>query len=179
MASHIQDGEIAMNFVRLTVFLASALMFMAAGSSLATEHIDDAPQKAAAKKEDSKKAVAYPEEIKAELAERGLRLGERVGRIRQISISSWDRLDNQHLLLTVGVSKKYLMRLTHRCEGLSDGATLQFSTVGSDVTEQDQIRVTNDGMNRGVCQIDEIRKLEKVEDADAPEEKAGTPGARE
>lgn len=144
-----------MNFVRLSILLASALMFAAAGSSLAAEHAEKAE---------------YSEQIKAELAERGLRLGERVNRVRQISISDSDRLDNQHLLLTIGVAKKYLMRLDRPCPGLSNGATIQFSTVGSDVTEQDQIRVTNSGLDRGVCQIGEIRKLEKIEAEEAPEE---------
>lgn len=156
MGFQVQYEEAAMNFVRLSILLASALMLAAAGTSLAAEDAGEGE---------------YSEQIEAELAERGLRLGEHAGRLRHISISGWDRLDDQHLLLTVGVAKKYLMRLGRPCESLSDGATLQFSTTGSDVTEQDQIRVSVDGFDRGICQIGEIRKLEKVEGEEAqPEE---------
>lgn len=156
-----------MNFVRLSILTASAFMLAASGAALAAEHAGDKADKAD-KVEKSEKKVEYSDHIKEELAKRDLRLGEPVGRLRQIRISGWNRLDRQHLLLTVGVSEKYLMRLMRECQGLSDNATVQFTTVGSDVTDMDQVKVTG-GPGRDSCQIQEIRKLEKVE----KEEKEG------
>lgn len=141
-----------MNFVRLSILVGSALMLTAAGAAFADEHAEKAEKK-----------VEYSENVKEELAERGLRLGEPVDRVRQISISGWNRIDNQHILLTVNVSKKYLVRLMRYCQGLSATATVQFTSVGSDVTDMDQVKVFG-GPGRDSCQIQEIRKLEKVEE---------------
>lgn len=147
-----------MNFVRLSILIGSALMLTVAGATFADEPAEKA--------EKAEKKVEYSEHLKEELAKRGLRLGEPVGRIRQISISGWNRLDNQHLLLTVNVSKKYLVRLIRYCQGLDDNATVQFTSVGSDVTDMDQVKVFG-GPGRDSCQIQEIRKLEKVEEEES------------
>lgn len=166
-----------LKIIALFACLAAFAVPANAAGQLAMSHQEadeSAAREEAAKEEsakDSKKEVEYSDKVKADLAKRSLSLGEPVDRIRHTRISGWNRIDNQHLLLTVGVSDKYLMRLIRYCQGLDDNATVQFSTVGSDVTSQDQVRVRG-GPGRDVCQIQEIRELDRVEDAEKAEDEA-------
>lgn len=146
----------------LSLLISGVLMFAAMGPLLAQEKPASEQAPKAAKKKDASK-TEYPEQIKAKLEERGLRIGEPVDELLQHNINGWNRLDNQHLILTVGVSKKYLVRLIRYCRGLEHNENVQFSTVGSHLTDQDQIRVRGSlGVDR--CQITDIHKLEKAEE---------------
>lgn len=144
-----------MNALLRIWLVAGCLVF--AGSLLAEEAAEEAAEE-----------TEYSDRVLAELAQRELRMGEPVDRIMQHLISGWQRIDNQHLILTVGVSKQYLVRLYRYCRGMEHSESVQFTSVGSDLTDQDQIKVRN-SLGVDTCQIDEIRKLERVEDAEKTE----------
>jgi hypothetical protein len=146
-----------MNALLRIWLVAGCLVF--AGSSLAEEAAEEAAE---TPEQEAAEETEYSDRVLAELAQRKLRLGEPVDRILQHLISGWHRIDNQHMILTVGVSKKYLVRLNRYCRGLDNSESVQFTSVGSDLTDHDQIKVRY-SMGVDNCPIDEIRKLEKIE----------------
>lgn len=141
-----------------SALLGGVLLFTPGVAALAQ---DDAGAAAAEKD----KTVEYSDRVKERLAQQKLRIGEPVDRIPQRLINGWNRVDNQTLILTLGVSKKYLVRLMRDCRGLESSEDVQFTSVGGDVTDQDQIKVRGT-LGVDSCHIAEIRKLERVEDAE-------------
>lgn len=122
----------------------------------------DAGAASSAEPEDS--SSGYPANVARALAERGLKLGESVGRIVNLQnrMQGWNRIDNQHLIITVDVAEKYLVRLVRYCRGLDDVERIQFTAVGADMTDKDQIRV-HGSAGLDICQVSEIRRLARVQ----------------
>ena len=106
-----------------------------------------------------------PPTLEQRLAERGLKIGDKVERIPDYRIDGWNHLGHGHVVLNGGVSRRYLVTLVQPCPDLGSGETIGFSTTASALTAFDTLIVeTPIGPRR--CPIREIHALEKLESAD-------------
>lgn len=85
--------------------------------------------------------------------------GEPLNQIRYITPQGWDRIDDQHIVLTMRPREQYLLRLSGPCLTWSSGPpVIGIKThMGSVLSKFDSITANGAPMS---CRIDEIRPLD-------------------
>ena len=85
-------------------------------------------------------------------------------RVRLVNINSYTVVDSEHLILRGGVSRYYLVTLTHRCYGLRGGMQVGTSlpTTGTVFSPRSEYIVTRD---HDRCYIETIEEVEDRETA--------------
>ena len=111
------------------------------------------------------------ESIENLLAEKNLKQGKIVKRIRTQNIDTWRRLDNHHILIdSKGRNKDFLIEFRNRCNGTRNRSTLIYKTTNNELTKFDSIGVLDSFISAQdllrptrTCSIKEIYQLDKLE----------------
>lgn len=128
-----------MTQIKLLVVALSALILAACGSSAELPDIDE------------------------RLAEMGYLMGPGNQQIPRYRISSWNTLDDRHLIVRSGVRDEYLVQLNGPCFGLDSAFFVGFATPTSRVDSFGEI-VVGSGRDRERCQIRDIYLLADLDD---------------
>lgn len=97
--------------------------------------------------------------LESRLSKLGYTLGEPVKSISDYRVDAWNYIDDQHVMIYTGVSRRALLTLQSRCPDLSSVERIGFSSTGSHLTKFDKIVVHGAGGMRRDCQISEIHQL--------------------
>jgi hypothetical protein len=100
--------------------------------------------------------------IEDRLLEMGLELGETNSRIPRYRVNGWSSLDDENLLITVGVNDKYLIRLRSMCFNLSSAFFVGFTTPMNSVDRFSRLVIRGPGRGREFCDIEDIVRLYPV-----------------
>jgi hypothetical protein len=106
---------------------------------------------------------AEPESLDQMLKARNYVFGERVDRIRNSRISGWNALDDRNVIITAGVSDRYLVTLRNRCYGLDSAHQLSFTISPGGLSRFDKLTVIGFGAIEDTCFIEAIYKVEAME----------------
>lgn len=104
-----------------------------------------------------------PQTVEQLLAERGYTIGPSVERILQFRIDGWNYLDRQHVIVSVSVSRDYLVSLRTSCNGLFGANVIAFSNTGSYLTNFDWLLVRDHTRVLERCPIESLNELVKSE----------------
>ena len=85
--------------------------------------------------------------------------GEPVSKIRNLGAMSWDRVDDEHVLLSMRPKETWLMRVSGPClDWGSASPTLRISSMGAFISTKID-RIVTDGSPMS-CRIEEIRPVD-------------------
>ena len=107
--------------------------------------------------------AAYAEDDNSALQQRldrlGFQPGEVVDRVPNFRVNGWNYLDDSHVMIHGGPSRRFLIELRSRCQGLSTSQSIGFSATASQLTRFDNLVVRGPGGRPQSCPIGEIREL--------------------
>ena len=83
---------------------------------------------------------------------------KRVGYTR---ISGWNYVDRQHVTVTFGANKHYLIKFRSPCNDAQHAHSLRFETIMSSITRGDRAYFGGNRRTMQACWIDELYELEK------------------
>ena len=83
---------------------------------------------------------------------------ERIGYTR---FSGWNYLDDQHIMVTFGANKHFVIKFKSQCYDAQYAQTLRFDTVMSSITPNDRAYLGRNVRSMQPCWIDEIYTIEK------------------
>ncbi|MDD3763339.1 MAG: DUF6491 family protein [Nevskiales bacterium] len=113
-------------------------------------------------------AAAQRAEPADALAERlelmGYRLGDEILSIPHYRLDGWTYLDDMHLIISTGPTRRYLVTLMQHCDGLSTAYAIGFTARTTTLGVADRLLVRDPGnieLNR--CGIGGLQVLERVE----------------
>ena len=102
-----------------------------------------------------------PDEV---LLERGLRIAGEVDAIENMNLRSWSYVDSFHLTLRDGATTHYLVELRTPCPNMRFTRALATSSPSNRLTRQDRIIIQNSAGTLDRCDIQDIFRLEAVND---------------
>jgi len=102
-----------------------------------------------------------PIPLNKKLSQRGYVVGTPVKRIRDYQINGWNSIDRLHLIITAGVSERYLVTLRNACDGLRSAEVIVFKTTAGNLSRLDKLLVRGQGGFLERCYIDTIHTLSK------------------
>ena len=82
-------------------------------------------------------------------------------RIGYTRFSGWNYIDDQHITVTFGANKHFLIRFKSRCYDAQYAQTLRFDTVVSSITPNDRAYLGRSSSSMQPCWIDSLFELEK------------------
>jgi hypothetical protein len=109
--------------------------------------------------------VATADEIptlEARLSKLGYTQGEPLKSINDYHVDGWNYIDDKHVMIYTGVSRRALLTLLSDCLELSSVERISFSTTVNKVTKFDKIVVHGASGMRRDCQISEIHQLDST-----------------
>lgn len=113
-------------------------------------------------------AVAVAEQNNDALQQRldrlGLQPGETVDRIQNYRVDGWNYLDDRHIMIFAGPSRRFLIGLMSNCIGLSSAQRIGFTTTATQLTRFDRLVVRGPGRMQQTCPISEMRELNPIKE---------------
>ena len=100
--------------------------------------------------------------LEQRLTDMNLQIGEGNVRIPRYRVNGWTPIDNRNLIITAGVSDKYLVRLSFPCLGLDGAFQIGFTTPMGSLDRFESLLVRSLGRGRERCDIQDIFQLEKI-----------------
>lgn len=97
------------------------------------------------------------------LGELGYTQGEKVDRVQHYDVNSWNYIDDQHIVIYAGPSRRFLVTTMINCHDLRSAENIGFTTTTSSLTTFDKLIVRGAGGMKQNCPITEIHKLIKNE----------------
>lgn len=97
--------------------------------------------------------------LESRLSKLGYAQGEPVKSISNYRVDAWNYIDDKHVMISTGVSRRALLTLQSACPDLSGAEHIGFSSTGQQLTTFDKIVVRGAGGFRRDCQINEIHEL--------------------
>ena len=91
-------------------------------------------------------------------------------RIRNSRFSGWSYIDRQHIVVTFGVNKNYLIGFKSPCRDAQSAHTMHFDTTMSSIIPGDRVMMGGSSRIMQPCWIDSIYELEKKPREKEPEE---------
>ena len=82
-------------------------------------------------------------------------------RIRNSRFSGWSYIDRQHIIVSFGVNKDYLLKFKSTCRDSRSAQTMHFDTVMGSIIPGDRVMMGRDPRFVEPCWIDSIYELEK------------------
>ena len=82
-------------------------------------------------------------------------------RIGYTRFSGWNYIDDQHITVTFGANKNFLIQFKAQCYDAQHAQTLRFDTVMSSITPGDRAYLGRSVRSMQPCWIDNIYTLEK------------------
>jgi len=104
--------------------------------------------------------------IEERMAERGYLIGPGDQRIPRYRISSWQSVDDYHLIVRSGVRDHFLVELLGPCLELDNAFFVGFTTPTTRIDQFADVLVEGPGGIRERCNIQEIYMLTDVDDED-------------
>ena len=108
---------------------------------------------------------AEPESLADKLEARNYIFGEPVDRISNHRINGWNYIDRRNVIISAGVSDKYLLVLRRDCFNLQSANTLAFTSSAGSLTNFDRLIVSGPGNSVDRCFIQDIYRVERMEPA--------------
>lgn len=102
-----------------------------------------------------------PDTLTAKLTGLGYEQGEVVERVQNYRVDGWNYLDNKHIVIYAGPSKRFLITTMMDCPDLSWAEHIGFTSTTSALTKFDKLIVRGAGGIVQNCPINEIRLLNK------------------
>lgn len=101
------------------------------------------------------------DDFAAKLDKLGYRQGESIERINNYRVDGWNYLDDKHIVIYAGPSKRFLLTTLIDCSDLSSAEHIGFTSTTNSLTKFDKLIVRGvAGMIRH-CPIAEIKILQK------------------
>jgi hypothetical protein len=100
--------------------------------------------------------------LEDKLAQRGFVIGPQVKKVINLQVSSWNSIDERHVIMNFGASRSYLLTLRTSCDSLLGEAVIGFSTTVGSLTENDKLLVRDSSQRVANCLIKTIHELEKT-----------------
>lgn len=107
-------------------------------------------------------AAADQTTLETKLSKLGYAQGEKVDSIHDYRVDAWNYLDDQHIMLYTGPSRRALISVRPPCPELSSVEHIGFSTTARNLTKFDKIVLRAAGGIPRDCQISEIHELTKI-----------------
>jgi hypothetical protein len=101
--------------------------------------------------------------LEERLAKRDYALGETVERIPDYRVDGWNYVDREHVIISGGVSRRYLLTLMTPCTDLSNAESIGFTSTGTSLTKFDTL-VVGSAIGPQRCAIKSIHALDRLED---------------
>lgn len=101
------------------------------------------------------------EDLNAKLGKLGYVQGDVVERVENYRIDGWNYLDDEHIVIYAGPSKRFLITSMINCPDLSSAENIGFTSTVNFVTKFDKLIVRGPGGIVRNCPITEIRMLSK------------------
>ena len=96
------------------------------------------------------------------LLAKGYVAGAQVRRIQNYRLNGWSYVDSQHVIMTSGVSDRYLVTLKSPCYDLRGAITIGFSTTIGNLSDHDRLIVRAPGDFTDTCLIDTLHELHRM-----------------
>ncbi len=103
-------------------------------------------------------------DIRDQLLDRGLEMGEANARIPRYRVNGWSSIDENYLIITAGVNDRYLIELSTPCQGLTGAFSIGFTTPNFGLDRFDRIVVRGIDRRREVCSIQDIVRLYPIDE---------------
>lgn len=107
-------------------------------------------------------SINPPVPLAQKLQDRGYRIGEPVKRVSNFRLNGWSELDDRHVIMTSGVSDRYLVSLRTDCFSLAGAGTLAYTTTVGSLTVSDTLLVRDHARIAERCPIQTIHRLEAI-----------------
>lgn len=106
---------------------------------------------------------APPKTLEQKLSDQGYTLGGEVRDIKSYSVDGWNYIDNTHVIVDTGVSRKYLLTLYSYCQGLGSAEHLGLTTsVANNIDRFESVIVRDTSGMHHRCAIKAVHKLVKI-----------------
>ncbi len=96
------------------------------------------------------------------LGKLGYAQGDVIERIEHYRVEGWNYLDDRHIVLYGGPSRRFLITTLAHCPDLSSAENIGFTSTGGHLTKFDKLMVRGAGGIVQNCPISEIRALRKT-----------------
>ena len=101
------------------------------------------------------------DDLAAKLSKLGYAQAEAVARVPNYRVDGWNYLDDRHIMIYAGPSKRFLITTLVDCPDLSSAEHIGFTSTTSYLTKFDKLIVRGAGDIVQNCPINEIRILNK------------------
>lgn len=101
------------------------------------------------------------ETLTTQLNKLGYEQGETIERVENYRVDGWNYLDDKHIVIYAGPSKRFLIATTIRCPDLSSAEHIGFTSTVNTITKFDKLIVRGAGGIVQNCPIQEIKLLHK------------------
>jgi hypothetical protein len=102
------------------------------------------------------------EAVTAQLKTLGYEQGETIDRVENYRVDGWNYLDDKHIMIYAGPSKRFLITTMVNCPDLSSVEHIGFTSTVNTLTKFDKLIVRGAGGIVLNCAITEIKTLQKV-----------------
>lgn len=103
-----------------------------------------------------------PVSLTQKLQEKGYRVGAEVKRVSNFRLNGWSEVDDHHVIMTSGVSDRYLLTLRTACINLTGANTIAYTTTVGSLTVSDSLLVRDQFRAPERCPIQSIHQLESI-----------------
>lgn len=97
--------------------------------------------------------------LQQKLTRFGYEPGAVVDKVEDYRVDGWNYLDDTHIMIYAGPSRRYLISLMTTCYDLSRAENIGFSTTAHQLTKFDKLVVRGTANMKQDCPITEIREL--------------------
>lgn len=101
------------------------------------------------------------DKLATKLSDLGYAQGDVVERVQNYRVDGWNYLDDKHIVIYAGPSKRFLITTMINCPDLSSAERIGFTSTTNALTKFDKLIVRGAGGIAQNCAIDEIRQLNK------------------
>lgn len=106
---------------------------------------------------------AESKDVSTKLTELGYEQGEVVERVDNYRVNGWNYIDDRHIVIYAGPSKRFLITTLNDCRDLSSAENIGFTSTVNSLSKFDKLVVRGAGGIVQNCPITEIRTLSKTE----------------
>lgn len=106
--------------------------------------------------------AADPDALQQKLTRLGYEPGENVEKIENYRVDGWNYLDDQHIMIYAGPSRRYMIGLMTTCYDLSTAERIAFTSTVHQLTKFDKLIVRGPGGITQNCPIQEMRELKPI-----------------
>ena len=100
--------------------------------------------------------------LQQKLTRLGYQSGESVDRIENYRVDGWNYLDDRHIMISAGPSRRFLIELMTNCQNLSTTERIAFTTTVQRLTRFDSLIVRGPGGITQNCPIRDMHELTPI-----------------